>query len=211
MNPNDYWNTKHQKYAQQDWITKPTIFATQAIKYFPSQAKILELGCGQAQDSIYFAQNGHTVFATDFSQTAIELANSKVPPDPKDKIIFQRLDLSQTLPFEPNQFDVVYSHLALHYFDSNRTQHLFDEIYQVLKPGGIFATLTNTMADPEVANSQKVEDEYFQNPEGLLKRFFTIQSMHKYTSKFTPLLLDDHGETHKDAIKTLIRFVGKKS
>lgn len=125
MNPKDYWHGAHKKYALKDWITKPTIFATQVVKYFPKDARILELGCGQGQDSKYFANLGYEVTATDFSQFALDqIKDTRI----KTKI----LDLNNELPFEKGSFDVVYSHLALHYFDQNRTQKLFDEIYDVL-------------------------------------------------------------------------------
>lgn len=99
--------------------------------------------------------------------------------------------------------------MALHYFDQRRTQELFDEIYELLKPGGILVTLANTTDDPEISRGTKIEEDYYQF-EGLNKRFFSVKSMQKFAHQFTPILLDAHGETHKDEIKTLIRFVGKK-
>ncbi len=199
-----YWQKAHEKYATRDWIVKPTIFVTQIIKYFPKNSYILELGCGQGQDSIYFAQNGHKVLACDLSDYALE----KAPINANVK--YQQLDLLEKLPFPKNTFDVVYSHLALHYFDDNRTHELFDEIYSVLRLGGIFATLTNTIDDPEVITLKKIAEGYYVTPEGLKKRFFSTDSLGKFTTKFETILLDNHGETHKDEIKTLTKFVGRK-
>jgi SAM-dependent methyltransferase len=209
MEPKQFWNEKHGKYAQQDWITKPTIFATQVISYFPKSGKILELGCGQGQDTLYFLQHGFEVVACDFSQTALDFAKLRIPEEYRNKVEFKQLDMSTQLPFLTESIDVVYSHLALHYFDSHRTQALFNEIHTVLKPGGIFATLTNTIEDPEVGTAKKVDEEFFESG-GINKRFFSVDSMGKYASKFELLILDAHGETHKDEIKTLIRLVGKK-
>lgn len=199
-----YWQKAHEKYATKDWIVKPTIFATQVINYFPKSSYILELGCGQGQDSIYFAQRGHKVLACDLSDFAL----GKAPRN--SNIEYRHLDLLEKLPFQNNTFDVVYSHLALHYFDDTRTQELFDEIYSVLKMGGVFCALTNTIDDPEVNTLTKIADEYYITQEGLKKRFFSVKSMGKYTTNFEKILLDNHGETHKDEIKTLIRFVGRK-
>lgn len=205
-----YWERVHStKYLKSGWITKPTIFATQALKYFPETGTILELGCGQGQDSVFFAQNGYQVLATDFSPFALAQALQKTPQELNSQIKYQALDISQPLSVPHNSFDIVYSHLAIHYFDAIRTQALFDEIFSVLKPGGIFAALTNTIADPEVAAATIIEPEYYQCGE-IKKRFFSVDSMKKYASKFEPLLLNGQGETHKDAIKTLIRFVGRK-
>lgn len=204
MNTQGYWDQKHDKYAEQDWIVKPTIFATQVINFFPKGAKILELGCGQGQDTKYFTDNGFSVVACDFSNHALDLARSRVNAE------FKQIDLGQTLDFPAESFDVVYSHLALHYFDQKRTEDLFNEIYNILKPGGIFATFNNTMDDPEIPNSTKIEEGLYMTPVGIQKRFFTIDSFFKLVSRFETILLDNKGETHKDPIKTLIRFVGKK-
>lgn len=203
MTPQDYWQGAHQKYIIKDWITKPTIFATQVIKYFPKGARILELGCGQGQDTKYFIDNGFTVVAFDFSQFALDQAKLRV------KTEFKLVDMSKPLEIQRESFDVVYSHLALHYFDKNRTQELFDEIYDVLKPGGIFATLTNTIDDPEIKDGRLLEPEYYEF-DTIKKRFLSTNSMREFTKKFEPIILDANGETHKDEIKTLIRLVGRK-
>jgi len=120
------------------------------------------------------------------------------------------VDLSRPLPFGPGSFDIVFSHLSLHYFPLVRTRELFEEIFTLLKPGGIFATLANTVDDPEIKRSEPIEPDYYLTPSGIPKRFFSIDSMGKFTSGFETLLLDAHGQTHKDQINTLIRFVGRK-
>ena len=197
----DYWQGAHLKYSTKDWIKKPTIFATQAIKFFPETGKLLELGAGQGQDSQYFTDLGYDVLAIDFSDFAL----SKIQ-NLKTKVV----DLSKPLPFPANSFDVVYSHLALHYFGAVRTQRLFDEIFNILKPQGIFACFTNSVDDPEIASLAELEPDFYQAGD-IQKRFFSVASMAKFTSKFTPLLLDNHGETYKDEIKSLIRFIGQKT
>lgn len=210
MDTRIYWKNIHTKYSKQEWITKPTIFATQAITYFPKAGNILELGTGQAQDAIYFAQQGHTVLATDFSSFALEKAKIRLPQELCSRVNFQDVDLSSPLPFAPESFDVVYSHLALHYFTNERTRALFNEIYSILKAGGVFATLTNTTQDPEISELTKIADDYYQAHEKIYKRFFSVDSMKQYTARFTTILVDNRGETHKDEIKTLIRYIGKK-
>lgn len=206
-----YWQKVHTRYSNQNWINEPTVFAKQAIKYFPKTGLILDLGAGQCQDTFYFAKKGYKVVACDLSEFALNLAKQKMPFSLKDKIEFKIIDFNKTLPFKPKSFDIVYSHLALHYFTEKRTQNLFDEIFKILKIGGIFATITNSIDDPEITEFKKIPEEYYSSPEGLKKRYFSLPSMAKFTQKFKTLLLDNQGETYKDRIKTLIRFIGKKS
>ena len=68
-----YWEAKHKKYQDCDWINEPTLFVKSAIKYFPKTGKILDLGAGQGQDSRFLATQGYTVVSTDVSDYALEL------------------------------------------------------------------------------------------------------------------------------------------
>jgi len=40
------WQDIHKNYKEQDWIDKPSIFAEQALPYFPKNGRVLELGAG---------------------------------------------------------------------------------------------------------------------------------------------------------------------
>ena len=103
--------------------------------------------------------------------------------------------------------------MALHYFDAATTKKVFADIYRVLKPEGIFATLVNSVDDSEMKeyNYEKIEDDFYKNPAGIAKRYFSVETMGEFTKDlFEPLLLDNEGKTYKDEIFTLIRFVGKK-
>jgi ubiquinone/menaquinone biosynthesis C-methylase UbiE len=209
----DFWNQQHVKYVATDWINKPTIFATQIEKYFPKTGSFLELGAGQGQDSRYFAVNGLTITSTDFSGESLKFSKQKTPDYLKGQIKFQALDLSRNFSFTDSTFDIVYSHLAIHYFDHNTTEQIFSEIYRVLKPGGVLALLVNSTNDPEFGTGKRLEDQFFQFENETTKRYFSLDSMRKFTKQFKPLLIDTKGETYKDraiGVTNLIRFVGKK-
>jgi SAM-dependent methyltransferase len=208
MKPKDYWQKQHQKYSAYDWIAKPSIFAKQIINLLPKNGKLIDLGAGQGQDSRFFAGNNFQVTSTDFTIDALEISKSK---SLNQNIDFQVVDLSKKLPLYDSSFDIVYSHLALHYFDGKTTKKLFDEINRILKKGGIFAAFVNTINDPEVTKSKKIEEEYFLSPVSIKKRFFSIEYFRQLIgNKYQIIILDENGETYKDAIKNLVRFVGKK-
>lgn len=225
------WEEIHLKYKNEEWINKPTLFACDAVKYFrqspllrdsdgtASKGKILELGAGQGQDSRFFAENGYEVVSTDFCGEALKLSSEKTQGDLADKIIFQRLDISRAFPFPDELFDIVYAHLSLHYFDKARTEKIFKEISRVLKKGGIFAFLVNSLNDPECKkiksgeekDFKKIEDDFFKI-NGLEKKFFSAASVKEFASRFNIILLDEAGETYKDRVKgvdKLVRFIGR--
>ncbi len=206
------WSDLHKNYKAQDWIDKPSIFAETAIAYFPNAGKVLDLGAGQGQDSRFFAGHGYDVVSTDIEETALEENKRKINDTIKNKITIMKVDLSEELPFEKESFDVVYAHLSLHYFDYETTIRLFVEIQRVLKPGGIFAFFTNSTSDPEYNSGSKLEEDYFQ-VDKTAKRYFSVDTARAFTKYLDTNLLDNHGETYKDAAKgvhNLIRFIGTK-
>jgi SAM-dependent methyltransferase len=207
------WSDVHKNYQTQDWIDKPSIFAETAIQYFPKAGKILELGAGQGQDGRFFAEHGYSVVCTDLEDTALGLANEKLPEDLQEKVSLQKLDLREALPFEAASFDMVYAHLSLHYFELESTARLLDQITRVLKPGGVLAFLVNSTSDPEYASGKQLEPDFFQ-VDKVTKRYFSVVSTRELISDFYEInLLDNLGETYKDANKgvhNLIRFIGLK-
>ncbi len=204
-----YWDRVHEnKYSQADWSQKPSIFATQAVQYFPESGTLLEIGTGQGGDADFFQLQGYKVTATDYSENAVVSASKRVK-----NVDFQIIDTAQGLPFSDYSFDIVYSHLALHYFDAETTKKVFADIHRILKPEGIFATLTNTIEDPEIKeySYEKLEDGFYRDPKGIEKRYFSMETISAFTNGlFQPLLVDNEGATYKDEIATLIRFIGKK-
>lgn len=208
----DFWNQQHHKYATTDWINKPSLFAKWVISYFPKTGKILELGAGHGFDSRFFVSRAYNVVSTDFSETALAYNTTKLPSEYRKKVAIEKLDMSQPFPYKDGSFDVVYAHLTIHYFSDTVTKKLFTEIYRVLKPGGVVALLTNSTSDPEYNTGRKIEEDYFDTA-NLYKRYFSKDSIQKYASAFTTIVVDDNGETYKDRVKgvgNLIRYIGKK-
>ena len=205
------WTDLHNLYKEQDWIDKPSIFAEQAISYIPKHGRVLELGAGQGQDSRFFASKGYEIVATDVEDTALELAKSRAA-EQKVAVEVTKLDMRHEFPFESESFDVVYAHLSLHYFDYETTVRLIGEIQRVLKPGGVFAFIANSVNDPEYGTGNQIEPDYFEIGK-TVKRYFSESTARTFTQYFETNLLDELGETYKDSAKgvyNLVRFVGKK-
>lgn len=208
----NFWTKYHEQRQSTEWINKPSIFAQQAIKYFPTTGKLLDLAAGQGQDSLFFAEKNYAVTSTDQNQTALKISKEK--SSKKSLLITTQLvDLNDNLPFKDSSFDIVYSHLGLHYFNQAKTKEIFNEIHRVLKSGGIFAALFNTIEDPEILTEEfkKIEDNYYLEIKNDLYKSYFSTNYCKTLIKglFDPILLDNNGETYKDQIKTLIRFIGK--
>lgn len=208
-----FWQELSERYAKEDWAKVPSIFAQEMQSHFSAAAKMLELGCGQGQDGLWFAkEKGINVLATEVAISALKNATKRKNELGITTIEFEQLDLQQLFPYENDTFDIVYSHLALHYFDAKTTEQIFAEVYRVLKPGGVLAFLVNSVNDPEYNTGAKIEDDYFET-EGTKKRYFSEKTAREFAKKFDVLLCDEKGETYKDAAKgvhNLVRFAGKK-
>ncbi len=213
MYQNKTWQNLLERYLKKDWIDKPNIFAKTAIKYFPKQGKLLDLASGVGQDSVFFAQKGYSVISSDNSDYGLKLSQQRAK-DNNVIISSKKADLSKKLPFKDNTFDIVYCHLGLHYFDDKTTKKIFKEIHRILKPQGIFASLFNSVDDPEIDNPKFKEIDknyYLETTTGLYKRYFSVNYLKDVIKGlFEPIIEDNKGETYKDEIKTLMRFIGKK-
>ncbi len=208
----EFWDNKLISYSNEEWANKPSIFAAEAIKFFPKTGKVLELGAGIGQDSIYFASNGFQVTATDFSTSGLDILRTNIPEDLKADIGIQTLDLSHPFSLPSNEYAAVYAHLSLHYFDNATTVQIFDEIFRIIKPGGILAILLNSTTDPEYGIGELLEADYYEI-EGIKKRFFSPNSLERFVAKFEVMILDSSGQTYKDnqkGVKNLVRFIGQK-
>lgn len=211
-NSKEYWGDAHEKYATAEWIDKPTMFAESVIEYFPAEGRILDAGCGQGQDSRFFAGKGYEVVGIDFAPEGIQKAVEKTPDELSEKVQFLQADLTELLPFKDKEFDVVHSHLAAHYFSSEQTKVLIKELARVLKPGGVLTLLLNSVHDSEYGKGEKIEDDYFL-VDGIKKRYFSADSLKEFLEDFEPSILDESGETYKDRAvgnSNLVRFVGHK-
>ncbi len=205
----DYWNNQHKKVFKINTDEDVYNFADYASKFFPKAGKILEIGIGKGDDAKYLKGLGYDVVGIDFSEEGIKQAQDKH----KD-IIFLNVDITNGLPFPDNSFDVVYSQMALHYFDEKTTKQIFKEIHRVLTPAGVFATVANTIHDPEKDSQafEKIEDGFYRNKENeIYKRYFSLEQMKDFTKDlFDTLVLDKEGKVFYKLGLPLIRFIGKK-
>lgn len=95
--------------------------------------KILDLCCGSGQTTAILAQVSQNVTGLDISPVALSRAKLKVPQANYVE------GLAQAIPLEDEQFDLVHTSVALHEMNTEELTLIFQEVYRVLKPGGIFA------------------------------------------------------------------------
>lgn len=210
MNPHqDFWDKKYSGNSEYKQINKPSDFIKFVYQYFPKNGQILELGAGTGQDTEYLLQKGFHVTATDFSPIALH--NLKKKFEDSDNLTVKEINLTKQFPEPDGQYDAVLANLVIHYFNSETTQQIYNEIYRVLKPRGILAVMVNTKKDPEFNLGKKLEEDFFELKTGRPKRYFSIDTLQFFTKQFQKIFLDDKGiDSRRTGKQNLIRFIGKK-
>lgn len=97
--------------------------------------KILDVGCGSAQDAIYYFSKKAQVFGIDISKKEIEMAKNMKCGE------FTIGDM-KNLPYQNNTFDIVASYYALQASD-NVTKSI-EEMIRVAKRGAMIVILTKS-------------------------------------------------------------------
>ncbi len=122
--------------------------------------KVLDLGCGMGDSSVYFAKKGASVVATDVSEGVLKIVH-RVAKAHHTSLKTQIVD-AEKLPFEEGTFDFVYAANMLHHVDPEKT---IKEAARVLKKGGYLASWDPLAYNPliniyrRIATKMRTEDE----------------------------------------------------
>lgn len=164
-----HWNNAHAEHWLREHSTQQTSFAEEVNTKLTPGAILLELGCGEGNDSIYFAQQGHRVTATDFSDVVVSENQKHLV---HDNLHFAVQDISQPLAYDDASFDAVYARLSLHYFTDTVTKSVFREIARVLKPGGTLYYMCKSTEDGLWGQGEEIEANMFEL-NGHVRHFFS--------------------------------------
>lgn len=111
------------------------------LEHVPQSAqRILDLGTGDGRLLALLKIDRPDVdgVAVDFSPTMLQAVRQQFADDAKVKIIDHNLD--EPLP-QLGQFDGVVSSFAIHHLAHPRKRTLYQEVFELLEPGGIFCNL----------------------------------------------------------------------
>ena len=113
---------------------KETPFAEFCMKnFFKEGQTLIELGCGNGRDSIYFSKNGMEAIGVDQCENIISFLNKKYKNDKLSFMVDDFTNLSCD-----KKYDVVYSRFTLHSITSQEQSKVFEWAQHVLKVGGYF-------------------------------------------------------------------------
>jgi tRNA (cmo5U34)-methyltransferase len=141
--------------AKADSIPHRTEGEAVLLDYIPTTAKrILDLGTGDGRlmALLKIDRPSATGIALDFSPIMVEKAKSRFQDDKSIEVMSHNLD--DTLP-GLGKFDAIVSSFAIHHVTHDRKRSLYQEIFNLLTPGGVFANLEH-VASP----NQKIHIQF---------------------------------------------------
>lgn len=168
---------------------------------------LLDVGCGNGVDSLYFAARGYRVTATDFSESGIETLDH-LAAEKTLKIASKLHDSAKKFPFKDGSFDIVYAHLALHYFDDATTRRVFAEMRRLLKKGGLFFVKCKSTKDCLYGLGDEIGHDIFR--EGHVRHFFTPQYMKEMLQDFTVLSLRTSSSSYHGKTSAFVSAIARK-
>jgi len=199
--------------------------------------RVLDAGCGTGRNLVYLLRNGYEVFGVDESEQAIreirKLASVLAPQLPADNFRVEPVERmsfgreansrQQTVnskevfaagAVEKNateNFDVVLSSAVLHFArDEEQWQAMVDEMWRVLKPGGIFfARLASTIGIEDKV--KLIEGRRYHLPDGS-DRFLVDEAMlKKVTAAIGGEFIEPIKTTVVENLRAMTTWVVRKS
>lgn len=173
---------------------KPSDFAVSCYGIMKDRVNtILELGCGQGRDSLFFASKDIKVKALDYSRFAIEQLSKRAKQTglPIEASVY---DTTKPLPFNDDTFDAVYSHMLFSMkFSQEQLKFIFKEIRRVLRNDGFHFFSVRNHNDKFYGKGIKIDDEIY-DINGFQIKFFTILEIENLSEGFKILKIKEDYE-----------------
>jgi SAM-dependent methyltransferase len=135
---------------------------------FTKEMKILDVGCGEGRNAVYFLQKNYSIFGIDPNELAIQYCRYLAKSiDPETDIHRFQVGDGAAIPFHGEAFDAVISSAVLHFAsDPTHFWKMVEEIHRILKPGGVFWMRTCTGFGNILEESSPLGEGRYALPDG---------------------------------------------
>ncbi|MGB7876271.1 MAG: methyltransferase domain-containing protein [Anaerolineales bacterium] len=120
------------------WGKQPSSTARIFLQKFPPYEgqTLIDIGCGEGRDSIFFARNGYQVTGFDFSAEGVK-KSTVWAGELNLSIDFFQADINEYRL--EKSYDVVFASGALHYIPKNSRKEIISNYKGFTNPGGVHA------------------------------------------------------------------------
>lgn len=165
-----YWNLYYSGLAEK--LAEPSQFARDILPMLTPGKHLLELGCGNGRDSLYFLKNGIRVTGVDASDIAIDLLNQLTKEN--DNALFVCDNFVKCKILYQLKYEYIYSRFTLHSINAEQEDELLCNIQDGLASGGMLFIEARTTKDEIFGKGSEVgKDAYFYD--GHYRRFINVK------------------------------------
>lgn len=197
----EYWNEVYSMkpvIKDDEWLDKYKFLLKNC-------ATILDLGCGTGINERYLEKINVFPKVCDLSINAIKIMKELYP-----RCEAKVADISEKLPYEDGQIDLIIADLTLHYFDYETTLGVVEELRRILNCNGIVIGRVNAVKGVNKGEFLEVEENYYEE-NGCFRRYFSREDIERFFKGFKILvnkedITDKYG--HK---KYVIEFLLQKN
>src|SRR3990172_8491881 len=122
--------------------------------------RVLDLGCGTGRHALFLASQGFQVYATDTSETGIEIAQEKAESLHLKNVRFSLHDM-RGIPFDSSFFDAVICTWTIYHNTLAGIEQTLTEIFRVLRQNGTFITDFLSVGDSTCGRGREIERNTF--------------------------------------------------
>ena len=131
---NDY----ESRYDTEDyyWGVQPSEMCFEVMKLVPptKTVRVLDIGCGEGKDAVFFAKNGYKVSAFDITGSGVDKAK-RLAEKHRVSVNFFKADVKD-FRLE-SEFDVLFCSGVLHYIPNELRREIFENYQKHTAEGGI--------------------------------------------------------------------------
>lgn len=163
-----YWESYYAKHRD---AAQPSFFAQFIAPFLQKERSIVEIGCGNGRDSLFFAHQALKVQAIDQCKEEVAYLNEK--HSDKGNIQFHTGDMAQLEDY--GHIDYIYSRFSIHSINRDTEAKVFDWAKENLSNGGLFFIEVRSINDELYGQGTEVGKHEFSTDH--YRRFIEMEEI----------------------------------